>query len=372
MRFDLQHPNEYIRGNTLRFVCKLRDAELVEPLLQPARQCLEHRHAYVRKNAVFAIASIYTHLESLIPDAPELLLNFLAEESDHTCKRNAFAALVSISHDKALEYLGGVFDGIPNADELLQLAELEFIRKDSVANPQNKVRQFVSASQNHGANCRQARYLRLIFDLLESNTSTVVYEAASSLTALTSNPVAVKAAASKFIELSIKEPDNNVKLIVLEKVDQLRQKNEGILDDLTLEILRVLSSPDIDVRKKALELAMEMVSSKNVEEVVMLLKKELSKTVDEQYEKVYKVVKTILGFKLTIPRTPSTVRCLFTPFTNAPSSFPRLPPASLAPSWISSPTSTTLQPWTSSRLSRKLWRSSPTSGQPSSNVWCLL
>lgn len=268
MRFDLQHPNEYIRGNTLRFVCKLRDAELVEPLLQPARQCLEHRHAYVRKNAVFAIASIYQHLEALIPDAPELLLNFLEEESDHTCKRNAFAALASISHDKALEYLSGVFDGIPNADELLQLAELEFIRKDAVTNPQNK-----------------ARYLRLIFDLLEANASTVVYEAASSLTALTNNPVAVKAAASKFIELSIKEPDNNVKLIVLEKVDQLRQKNEGILDDLVMEILRVLSSTDIDVRKKALELAMEMVSSKNVEEVVMLLKKELSKTVDEQYEK---------------------------------------------------------------------------------------
>ncbi|KAG9687240.1 Coatomer, beta subunit, partial [Aureobasidium melanogenum] len=31
--------------------------------------------------------------------------------------------------------------------------------------------------------------------------------------------------------------------------------------------------------------AMDMVSSKNVEEVVLLLKKELSKTVDEQYEK---------------------------------------------------------------------------------------
>ncbi|KAF2084438.1 Coatomer, beta subunit [Saccharata proteae CBS 121410] len=268
MRFDLQHPNEYIRGNTLRFVCKLRDPELVEPLLQPARQCLEHRHAYVRKNAVWAIASIYQHLESLLPDAPELILNFLEEESDHTCKRNAFAALSSISHDKALEYLSGVFDGIPNADELLQLAELEFIRKDAIANPQNK-----------------ARYLRLIFDLLEANTSTVVYEAASSLTSLTNNPVAVKAAASKFIELSIKEADNNVKLIVLEKVNQLRQRNEGVLDDLTMEILRVLSSPDLDVRKKALSLAMEMVSSKNIEEVVMLLKKELAKTVDEQYEK---------------------------------------------------------------------------------------
>ena len=73
---------------------------------------------------------------------------------------------------------------------------------------------------------------------------------------------------------------------MLDKVDQLRQKNEGVLDDLTMEILRVLSSPDLDVRHKALDIALEMVSSKNVEEVVMLLKKELSKTVDEQYEKV--------------------------------------------------------------------------------------
>ena len=265
---DLQHANEYIRGNTLRFLCKLREPELIEPLLAPTRQCLEHRHSYVRKNAVFAIASIYQHSESLMPDAPELIQNFLESESDNTCKRNAFAALLSISHEKALEYLSGVFEGIPNANELLQLVELEFIRKDSITNQQNK-----------------ARYLRLIFDLLEARDSTVVYEAASSLTALTNNPVAVKAAASKFIELSVKESDNNVKLIVLEKVNQLRKSNEGILDDLTMEILRVLSSPDLDVRRKALELALDMVSSKNVEEVVMLLKKELAKTIDEQYEK---------------------------------------------------------------------------------------
>lgn len=268
MRFDLQHPNEYIRGNTLRFVCKLRDAELVEPLLAPARQCLEHRHAYVRKNAVWAIASIYQHLESLIPDAPDLLLNFLEEENDATCKRNAFAALSSISHDKTLEYLSGVFDSVPNHDELLQLAELEFIRKDATTNPQNK-----------------AKYLRLIFDLLEASHPTVVYEAASSLTALTTNPVAVRAAAGKFIELATREADNNVKLICLERVDQLRQRNEGVLDDVTMDILRVLSSPDLDVRKKVLGIALELVSSKNVGEFVMILQKELSKTTQQQYDK---------------------------------------------------------------------------------------
>ena len=235
---------------------------------EPVRQCLTHRHAYVRKNATFAIAAIFTHLPELMPDAPDLLTTFLEDENDPTCKRNAFAALTSISHEKALEHLSDVFDSIPNHEELLLLAELEFIRKDAATNPQNK-----------------PKYLRLIFDLLESQVSTVIYEAAHALTTLTSNPVAVKAAAGKFVELAIKEPDNNVKLIVLERVNQLRYKNEGVIDDLTMEVLRVLSSTDLDVRKKALNIAMDMISSRNVEEVVLLLKKELMKTADEQYDK---------------------------------------------------------------------------------------
>ncbi|EWC43996.1 coatomer subunit beta [Drechslerella stenobrocha 248] len=268
IRNDLLHPNEYIRGATLRFLCKLREPELLEPLLGSCRQCLEHRHAYVRKNAVFAVQSIFQHSEHLIPDAPELILTFLQNESDHTCKRNAFAALAAISHQKALEFFNSVVDNITGLDELMQQAVIEFIRKDAVINTQNR-----------------ARYLRIIFDLLEAPSNTVVYEAATSLTTLTGNPTAIKAAASKFIELSVKESDNNIKLIVLDRVDQLRRKNEGVLDDLTMEILRVLSSPDLDVRKKALDIALSMVTSRNVEEVVMLLKKELAKTVDQEYEK---------------------------------------------------------------------------------------
>lgn len=139
IRNDLQHPNEYIRGNTLRFLCKLREPELIEPLLSSARACLEHRHAYVRKNAVFATASIFQHSPSMIPDAADLIAAFLEGESDATCKRNAFAALSSIDHDRALAYLSSVFDGIPNAEELLQLVEIEFVRKDAVQNTQNKV-----------------------------------------------------------------------------------------------------------------------------------------------------------------------------------------------------------------------------------------
>lgn len=40
--------------------------------------CQEHRHSFVRKNAVFATWTIYQDHEHLIPDAPELLETFLA------------------------------------------------------------------------------------------------------------------------------------------------------------------------------------------------------------------------------------------------------------------------------------------------------
>jgi len=57
----LQHPNEFLRGSTLRFLCKLKEPELLEPLMPAIRACLEHRHSYVRRNAVLAIFTIYRY-----------------------------------------------------------------------------------------------------------------------------------------------------------------------------------------------------------------------------------------------------------------------------------------------------------------------
>jgi len=55
---------------------------------------------------------------------------------------------------------------------------------------------------------------------------------------------------------------------------------------LVTEVLQVLSSPDLDVRNKALEIALKMITSRNVEEVIGVLKKDLIKTVEQDYEKV--------------------------------------------------------------------------------------
>ncbi|KAM0751934.1 Coatomer, beta subunit [Meredithblackwellia eburnea MCA 4105] len=272
IRNDLQHPNEYIRGATLRFLQKIREPELLEPLMPTCRACLEHRHSYVRKNAVMAIFTIHRNFDFLIPDAPELIQTFMAAESDTTSLRDAFVMLQATSPERAVEYFLSVYDSVAGLDEMMQLAVIELIRKESKAG-------------GTGEGALKARYIKCIFELLNSGSHSVKYEAATTLTTLTQNPAAVKAAASCLIQLILQEPSNNVKMIVLSRVSLLHQKHEHVLDDLVMDILRVLASPDMDVRRKALAIALEMVQTRNVDEVVGFLKKELVKTMDGQFEK---------------------------------------------------------------------------------------
>lgn len=266
---DLQHPNEFIRGNTLRFLCKLKEADLLETLVPNVRQCLEHRHAYVRKNAVFALYSIHKVSDHLAPDADELIYRFLYDEADAVCKRNAFVCLGDLNREAALQYIQDNVSIIETLDPLLQLAFIEFIRKDSIQNPSLKL-----------------QYAQLVSEVIESTSSNVVaYEAATTLTILSSSSQLILLAGSKFIELATKESDNNVKIITLERIKELHKLHPSVLQDLSLEILRVLSSQDLDVRKKAIDVTLQFITSRNVEDVVKLLKKELQRTSTSNEEK---------------------------------------------------------------------------------------
>ncbi|KAI9566320.1 adaptin N terminal region-domain-containing protein [Boletus coccyginus] len=269
IRNDLQHPNEYIRGATLRFLQKIsKDVELLEPLIPTLRANLEHRHSYVRKAAVFALYTVHREHESLVPDAAELMQTFLAAESDATCKRNAFVFLASVAMNKAVEWLRGVWDGVVSMDEGLQMAIIEVARMDCMNDTTHK-----------------PRYIRCMFELLNSSSHAVKYEAATTLTTLTQNPAAVKAASSCFVNLVIKESDNNVKLIVLDRLDALRSKHGAVLDGLIMDVLQVLSSADMEVRRKAMSIVLSMTSTRNVEEVVLFLKKQLQRTQEHDYDK---------------------------------------------------------------------------------------
>lgn len=233
------------------------------------RDCLEHRHSYVRRNAVLAIFTIYKNFEWLVPDGPELIANFLDTQQDMSCKRNAFLMLLHADQERALNYLASCLDQVNNFGDILQLVIVELIYKVCHANPSER-----------------SRFIRCIYNLLNSSSNAVRYEAAGTLITLSSAPTAIKAAASCYIELIVKESDNNVKLIVLDRLIAIKENEsmERVMQDLVMDILRVLAAPDIEVRRKTLNLAMDLVSSRNIEEMVLVLKKEVSKTHNVEHE----------------------------------------------------------------------------------------
>merc|ERR1719427_702476 len=266
-RKDLTHPNEFIRGSTLRFLCKLKQPELLESLMPSIRSCLEHRHSYVRRNAVLAIYTIYKKFDELIPDAPELIHDFLDKERDASCKRNAFMMLIHADQERALEYLSSCIDQVNTFNDILQLVIVELVYKVCYANPNER-----------------ARFIRCIYNLLQSSSQAVRYEAAGTLVTLSSAPTAVRAAAQCYVDLIVKEADNNVKLIVLDRLIDLKDHplHEKVLQESTMDILRALSSPDIEVRRKTLDLALDLVTSRNVEDLVKFLEKEINKSSNTQ------------------------------------------------------------------------------------------
>ena len=52
-----------------------------------------------------------------------------------------------------------------------------------------------------------------------------------------------------------------------------------------MDVLRALSSPNMDIRRKTLDIALDLITSRNIDEVVMVLKKEIVKTQNADIER---------------------------------------------------------------------------------------
>ncbi|XP_052136054.1 coatomer subunit beta-1 [Oryza glaberrima] len=271
LRNNLQHPNEYIRGVTLRFLCRLNEPELLEPLVPSILANLDHRHHFIRRHALSAISAIYRlpHGDQLLPDAPEVVERALTGEQDASARRNAFLMLCACAQERAVAYLLTNAERVAEWPDLLQMAAVDLIRK-------------VCRSPNRAD---KGRYIKIIISLLSAPNSAVVYESAGALVSLSSAPTAVRAAANTYCQLLSSQSDNNVKLIVLDRLHELRASHRDVMVDVVMDVLRALSSPNVDVRRKVLDLVLDLLTPRNVEEVVMYLKKEVVKTQAGDLEK---------------------------------------------------------------------------------------
>ena len=132
LRNNLQHPNEFLRGATLRFLCRISEHEILEPLIPSIVACLEHRHSFVRRNAVLCMDRIYQMPggDLLLQDAPETIERFLnGGESDLSTRRNAFLMLYNNDQEKAVNFLLQNVEQVATWGDILQNVVLDLIRK---------------------------------------------------------------------------------------------------------------------------------------------------------------------------------------------------------------------------------------------------
>ena len=280
-----------MRGVTLRFLCNVKEVELLEPVSQAVRQCLDHKHPYVRRNAVLAVSSIYKNFDFLIPDAPELIFSLFLQgegslkqpETDPFCMRNAMAMLSMHAPDTLTAYLLEKADDLVAFDGQVQLVILEHIGRELKNDPAavaiyGHLLKSVDSAVQYEAAVSIFRYLRLSgrrADDLSTHGVACLQTLVSLITSLDSN--------------------DNVKLIALQQISDLQTEFPEVVEEdesSLLDVLRSLSSSsDIQVQRLALKVVLQGVSQGRGEDVLGQLKRELFKlasdTSGNEYKRLY-------------------------------------------------------------------------------------
>ena len=89
----------------------------------------------------------------------------------------------------------------------------------------------------------KGKYIKIILALLQSTSTAVVYECAVTLVSLSQAPTAIRAAANCYCQLLVSQSDNNVKLIVLDRL-QVRFRELVLAANSPINVQHLQSSSD--------------------------------------------------------------------------------------------------------------------------------
>ncbi|CAE7877717.1 unnamed protein product, partial [Symbiodinium sp. KB8] len=249
--------NKYDENNKL-LPQMILEPELLESLIPAIRDNISHRHPYVRRNAALTVYTLYKEFGAdLLPDAPADMEKLLEDETDASARRNAFIMLFNCAQDKALSYFQRNLDKVMRFGDGFQLVVLELIRKITRTDP-----------------TKRARFVKVIFSLLSSTSPSVAFEAANTL-------VSQGLAMDNVVWYSTSNPilppqsDNNVRLIILDRMEHLAQQNKKVVQEHIMDILRTVTSQNQAIREKAIDITLSLVTSKSIEDVLGFLKKEI-------------------------------------------------------------------------------------------------
>ncbi|CDU85002.1 coatamer protein, beta subunit, putative [Plasmodium yoelii] len=344
LRNDLISPNEYVRGSTLRLLSKIKYLKILDPLIEAITKNLNHSHSYVRKNAISCIHTIIkNHGIDVIPNAVKEVEKILFLETDISTKRSALSMLIDIDPLTTLKYILSLNDQLYDTADVMLLEVIQLFKKlfipqifddsclkingnkdmdDDICSQydsekdddyceddenefdysQNDLSGYAQNSNDNNIlnfKSEEIRFknkklnqndympyknnvINILLNMLNKNVSnSVLYEGSCCLLYISNSTISVKTASECFIKLLISQHDNNIKLIVIDKLYYIMCKWKHILGNYIMDLLRSLNFPSKDIKIKILNLVLHILTKKNVHLVLNVIKKELLKLNEE-------------------------------------------------------------------------------------------
>ena len=255
LRKDLDSPNEYIRGRTLRLLTKLPMPEILENLKTAVFENLNHNHPYVRSNALMCTMSFINNFGSdCVPDSmPDQLKDIILKDNDTATRRNAYLVLSKIAPMESLELTQEIMENneISELGDLFALCIAENLKKLCKSFP-NKTSIFIN----------------LLLELSVHKSHSVLFEISSILLEVSSSPNVVSTAVNIFCSLLHEERDNNTLVIILKKLIGIKNKHKEILQEQILTFATLINlNYAKELRKIAFQLINELVTEANITQV---------------------------------------------------------------------------------------------------------
>lgn len=170
---------------------------------------------------------------------------------------------------------------------------------------------------------QKGRFIKPLQSMLNSDSPSVAFESATTLVTLSSAPSAVKAAANTLLSLLSSQTDNNVKIVILERLSVIIRHNCRLLEDSVMELLALLRTPSTKIRSSLLELGSLLVSDRSIGEVMNFLKSEVVRTASDTDElgREYRelLIRSIHSLAVRFPAVADTVILLLLDYLNSDS-----------------------------------------------------
>ena len=255
IRKDLDSPNEYIRGRTLRLLTKLPYKEILENVKAAVFDNIKHVHPYVRSNAIMCVLSFIDNFGvDIVPDSlPDDLKEIILKDTDTATRRNAYVLYSRISPMESLSLTQEIMENneISELGDLFALCIVENLRKLNKIFPQ-----------------KSSNFIHLLLELSVHKSHSVLFEIGSLLLEISSNPNVVSSAVNILCSLLHEERDNNTLIIILKKLYNIKNRHGEILQEQILTFANLINlNYAVELRNLSFKLIDELITESTITQV---------------------------------------------------------------------------------------------------------